>query len=75
MTTLKEITTSSKVEECKTALEEVARHNKFKLPWVPSHCSITGNMQADKLARIKASGGDHKDPDGTSTTGEIVVKK
>jgi hypothetical protein len=46
--------TSRLVAECRDALTELARQNRVTLIWVPGHRGITGNEEADKLARQAA---------------------
>jgi ribonuclease HI len=43
--------TSGLVAECLDALSVLANQNELSLMWVPEHCGIPGNEQADKLAR------------------------
>jgi ribonuclease HI len=43
--------TSRLVAECLDALSELAGLNEVTLVWVPGHCGILGNEEADKLAR------------------------
>ena len=43
--------TSILVNECRKSLDEIASHSNLKLYWVPGHCDITGNCEADELAR------------------------
>jgi ribonuclease HI len=43
--------TSRLVVECLNALSELAHQNEVTLVWVPGHCGIFGNEEADKLAR------------------------
>jgi len=43
--------TSGMVAECLDALSELASLNKVTLVWVPGHRGISGNKEADKLAR------------------------
>jgi hypothetical protein len=47
--------TSGLVAECLDALSALASLNEVTLMWVPRHCDIPGNEEADKLAR-QASG-------------------
>jgi hypothetical protein len=43
--------TSGLVVECLDALSALASLNEVTLVWVPGHCGIPGNEEADKLAR------------------------
>jgi ribonuclease HI len=43
--------TSRLVTECLDALSELAGRNEVTLVWVPGHCGIFGNEEADKFAR------------------------
>ena len=43
--------TSRLVAECLDALSALASLNKVNLAWVPGHRGISGNEEADKLAR------------------------
>jgi ribonuclease HI len=47
--------TSNLVVECLDALSVLAGQNEVTLAWVPGHCDIPGNEEADRLAR-QASG-------------------
>jgi ribonuclease HI len=42
---------SELVAECLEALSALASTNEVTLAWVPGHCGIPGNEEADKLAR------------------------
>ncbi|KAJ8915686.1 hypothetical protein NQ315_000620 [Exocentrus adspersus] len=39
------------VLECTNSLAELGQSNKIRLVWVPGHCGVTGNEEADALAR------------------------
>ena len=41
--------------DCKKALDELCGTNRVTLIWVPSHCGIVGNENADALARNGSS--------------------
>jgi ribonuclease HI len=43
--------TSGLVAECLDALSALASLNRVTLAWVPGHRGISGNKEADKLAR------------------------
>jgi hypothetical protein len=43
--------TSDLVAECLNALSGLAGQNEVILAWVPGHCGILGNYEADRLAR------------------------
>ena len=43
--------TSGLVAECLDALSVLPSMNEVTLIWVPGHCGILGNEEADKLAR------------------------
>jgi hypothetical protein len=43
--------TSGLVAECLDALSALVSLNEVTLIWVPGHCGILGNEEADKLAR------------------------
>jgi hypothetical protein len=43
------------VLQCRDWLQELALSNKVRLVWVPGHCGIHGNEEADALARAGSS--------------------
>jgi ribonuclease HI len=43
--------TSGLVAECLDALSALASPNEVTLVWLPGHCGIPGNEEAEKLAR------------------------
>jgi hypothetical protein len=45
------VVTSGLVAECLDALSALASLNEVTLIWVPGHCGILGNEEADKLSR------------------------
>jgi hypothetical protein len=53
---LKSYAVSSKVVlQCRDLLQELALSNRVRLVWVPGHCGIYGNEEADALARAGTS--------------------
>jgi ribonuclease HI len=42
--------TSGLVAECRDALSALASSNEVTLMWLPGHCGIPGNEEADKLS-------------------------
>jgi hypothetical protein len=43
------------VLQCVDSLQELSLSNRVRLVWVPGHCGIHGNEEADVLARAGAS--------------------
>jgi hypothetical protein len=43
------------VLQCRDSLQELAFSNRVQLVWVPGHCGIHGNEEADALAREGSS--------------------
>lgn len=43
------------VSECLTSIQNLTKHNKLRLCWVPGHKGIEGNEVADELARQGAN--------------------
>jgi ribonuclease HI len=53
---LKSYAVSSRVIlQCRDLLQELALSNRVRLVWVPGHCGIHGNEEADALARARSS--------------------
>ena len=47
--------TSKMVWDCITRLNELGQNNSLTIYWVPGHCGIRGNEEADELARMGSS--------------------
>jgi ribonuclease HI len=46
-------TVSSKlVLQCRNSLQGLSIHNRVQLFWVPGHCGLIGNEEADSLAGV-----------------------
>jgi ribonuclease HI len=43
------------VSQCEDSLQVLALSNKVRLVWVPGHCGIHRNEEADALARVGSS--------------------
>jgi ribonuclease HI len=50
---LSSYTISSKLlHQCWLLLQDLSNNNRVRLFWVPGHCDIKGNEEADRLARM-----------------------
>jgi ribonuclease HI len=50
---LSSYTISSKLlHQCRLSLQDLSNNNRVRLFWVPGHCDIKGNEDADRLARM-----------------------
>ena len=60
------------LKQVETALVDLAGQTNLTLQWIPAHCGIQGNEQADKLAR---EGGQTEENRYTSyTNGKMIIK-
>jgi hypothetical protein len=40
------------VLQCRSSLQRITTHNRVQLNWVPGHCGIIGNEEADGVAGL-----------------------
>jgi hypothetical protein len=43
---------SKLLHQCWLSLQDLSNNNRVRLFWVPGHCAIKGNEEADRLARM-----------------------
>ena len=59
---------SNKLPSLSKALQEVARDRRVVLQWIPAHCGVPGNEQADRLAK---QGAREEQPENNTSYSEV----
>ena len=59
---------NNKLPSLSKALQEIACHRRVALQWIPAHCGVPGNEQADQLAK---QGAREEQPENSSSYSEV----